>query len=167
MALHRSKRRAPLGLAEFIGLCSLALATAFVTMWWQEDHAPAYWRSDGRVIEGKVVLTHYNSTDLRSKVSITYEYMAEGATYTKSWSGFWPDDNSPNALPENRINELCEKGHPLIVLYDRQNPSEGILHPVGSGGVAIRQAMAVVSCVWALAYCVVLYPTWRLRFAGR
>ena len=163
MGLHQNKQFRKLGLAEFLGLALLAFAALAVTLWWQASGRPVYAQADGRVVEGNVAWVHYNATDLRQKVSVTYEYPVGADTYTSSWSGFWPEDSSPNALPSDRLQDLCVKDHPLVVLYDPESPSTSYLHPAEGGSETLRQGVAVGACVLALLYCAVLYPTWRSR----
>jgi len=163
MALHQNKQLGKVGLPEFLALALLVFAALAVTFWWQGSGQPAYAQTDGRVVEGNVKLIHYNATDMRQKVSLTYEYSVGADTYTSSWTGFWPEDNSPNALPPDKLEDLCVKGHPLRVLYNPLNPSDSSLYPVESGGEALRQGMAAGACALALLYCGVLYPAWRAR----
>ena len=163
MALRQNKEFSRVGLAEFVAVLLMTLAAVAVTLWWQGRRGPEYLQAEGRVLEGNAKLTHYNATDMRQKVTITYEYMAAGNTYTGSWSGFWPEDDSPNALPSDRFQELCVRGHPLVVMYDPEDPSTSILHPPGRGAEAFRQGFAMAGCALAILYCAILYPAWRLR----
>ncbi len=163
MALHQNRQLGKVGLPEFLALALLGFAALAVTLWWQGSGQPAHAQTDGRVVEGNVKLVHYNATDTRKKVSLTYEYSVGANAYTSSWTGFWPEDNSPNALPPDKLEDLCVKGRPLMVLYDPLSPSDSLLFQVGSGGEALRQGMAVGACVLALLYCGVLYPAWRAR----
>lgn len=162
MALHQNKHLERLGLPEFLGLAILACAAVGITLWWQDrDERPGYLQTDGHVVEGRVSLVHYNATALSSKVSVTYSYSVGERSYTGSWVGFWPDDNSPNAASQDRLNEVCAKGHPLIVFYDPDNPSENYIHPAERGNQILLQGFALATCALALVYWSALYPAWR------
>jgi hypothetical protein len=161
MSLRRNRPFERLGPAEFVGVALLILAAASATSWWQRSGRVSFARADGRVVEGRVAWTHYNSTDLREKVSVTYQYAVGSDSFTGTWTGFWPEDDSPNALPADRLREACEKDHPLVVSYDPASPSISYLHPAEGGGERLLRGIAVGSCVLALIYCVALYPAWR------
>jgi len=162
MALHQNKHFERLGLPEFLGLALLACAAVGITLWWQNrSERPVYMQTDGRVVEGHVSWVHYNAPDLRKKVSVTYGYSVGGSDYTGSWVGFWPEDNSPNAAPQDHLDEVCTKDHPLVVFYDSGNPSTSYLHPTEEGSQVLLQGFALGTCTLALVYWAALYPAWR------
>ena len=163
MALHQNRQFQKVGLPEFLLLVLLGGAALCVTLWWQERAEPRYAEAEGRVVEANLSWVHYNATDTRQKVSLTYEYALGPKTYRHSWTGFWPEFGSPNALPGDQLEPLCTQGRPLVVLYDPANPDESHLHPPEETGTVLYGGMALSSCAIAMAYCALFYPAWRFR----
>lgn len=97
------------------------------------------------------------------KVSVQYKYTIGQATLFGAWAGVWPDVESPNALPANRIDELKQPNRIITVLYDPSNPAESRLHYPMTPNPGIYAFCTLMLCFFTLYYFVRVYPAWRGR----
>jgi len=139
----------------------VAAVAGTAILWWRTQFEEVWLQTGGRVLEGRVVRSHYNAPIVENRVELAYIYLVDGTAYTSDWKGFWPVDQSPNALPENRHEELTAEGYPLTVFYDARNPERSALHRVPNdhavGLSCVTIALAVLTC----AYLFRVYPRWR------
>lgn len=161
MGFHRRKHRDRLRLPEYLALFLVACVVASAALWWRAHNHSAWLQTGGRVVEGRVVPSHYNAQPVDPRVELDYTYTAGGMVHRGRWTGFWPVENSPNALPESRYAELFTEGYPLTVYYEAGNPGKGELHrSAGEGATVLAVAtvfLAAVTCVYLFR----VYPSWR------
>jgi len=147
-------------LPEALAAAVLILAVA-ATAWWLRDVNQPEWQQTMGTVRGFVrQSTHYNAPDYQEKVYVTYEYSAETIQHTGKWEGFWPETESPNALPAERLAELAETGNPLVVFFDPRDPARSRLHGGASDRSLALALLAFGTFALALAYCGVIYPKW-------
>lgn len=164
MALHPKKRLKKPELPEFLVLVLVGLAIIPATYWWRANLLPKYKEAEGYVLDCDIKLTHYNAPDVRKKVDITYEYNVGPGRYVGSWSGYWPQIQSPNALAPDKIDTLRDKGRRITVLYDPGNPAHSLLHYPDQGLARITGIAAIAALGAAILYCCAIYPAWRGRW---
>ena len=111
------------------GLILLFVTAICFVLWWFAVTQTVWIRTRGRIVSCSIEKVHYNAEPYRHKVSLTYEYFVGPNHYRGHFKGMWPQLDSPNSLPENRIEELQRPGFPLVVLYERDNPGHSVLHP--------------------------------------
>lgn len=161
MGLRQRKRLCSFELPEFVAVVLIGAAIVPVTLWWQGRSAAEYAQADGVITACEIRPKHYNATDYANEVTITYQYTAGNETYTKTWTGLWPETESPNALAPDRLEALRDKNHPLAVFYDPENPAEAQLHIQDNGFQRIYGGLALGLCGVAILFCATVYPAWR------
>ncbi|MFO7974268.1 MAG: DUF3592 domain-containing protein [Candidatus Hydrogenedentota bacterium] len=161
MSLPRRKRCQKLRLPDYIALALLASVALSAMLWWDAQFNDIWLQTTGRVLEGRVIQSHYNAPPTKQRVQLVYAYSVGGVMYQGQWTGYWPAENSPNALPENRYGELFSNGYPLKVSYEAGNPARSELHHhaperhFGLAGTTVGLAVA------AGIYLIRVYPHWR------
>lgn len=161
MGLHQHKTFTKMGLPEALILFLLAITILPISLFWLSD-TPWNWRmTDGEVVNGYLLTTHTNAQDYPTKVSIAYRYRVDGSILLSTWEGFWPPAKSPNALPSSALNVLKRTGHPLVVLYDPNNPKISRLHYAGQDQQMFYGMLSVGFSVISILYCLKIYPVWR------
>ena len=161
MPYHRHHRRQRVGLPESVVLGLLFLSAGCAVLWWQAEQVDEWRQTTGRVLSCTIETTHYNATDYAHRVDLTYSYTAAGVPLVGEWAGFWPQGESPNALPNDRIEELTDKGRTVVVLYHPNDITNTRLHNVPVGIKRVYVAGAVGFLVSLLLYCGVVYPKWK------
>ncbi len=161
MALRQRKRFQKPGLAEYIAAGLGVLVAVLAVLWWRAGGQPDWWETSGRVVHFEVRPIHYNAPDYQPKVSLTYEYSARGESFTGEWSGFWPSVESPNALPEHRLDELGQEDFDLTVFYDPDNPKQSRLHYARGDRGRLYGGLFVVGLVVTAYYYLRVYPAWK------
>ncbi len=124
---------------------------------------PQWTETTGRVLRGDITPTHYNAENFYDKVHIQFEYDILGSKIIREWTGVWPHDDSPNALPDDQMNELLRSGHPLRVFYDPANPEQWRLHGGTSDLRSIYSVLVVLSLVGSIYFGLRVYPSWKRR----
>ena len=161
MPLHQRRRLQRPGLPELVALLLVALAVVPAGLWWQRNTRPDYSKTAGRVKECEIRLTHYNATNLLKKVRMTYTYGVGAGTLTGTWEGYWPSADSPNALPQNKLDDLRTKDYPLVVLYDPADPRKSRLHYPNTGPHTMYGVVALAAALGAVVYLAAGYPMWK------
>lgn len=151
MALGRRKRFQRPGLPEAVGVALLGLAVTCAALWWRGRDRIEWRRTAGEVVRCEFRRVHYNAPDSPYRVEIAYAYSLNGVRYTGEWSGYWPQIESPNALPEHRVRELEEEGYPLVVFYDPSDASRSRLHDAPRGRRSAYASVAVGGLALAFA----------------
>jgi hypothetical protein len=167
MALHQRKRMPRVGLPEFVAALLIGLAAYSGVNCWRTRGQVGWAKAPGRTVECKIRLTHYNAERSDPKVTLDYEYDVFGTTYTGHWTGYWPSDYSPNALPQEQLGVLCNKGYILVVMYDPRDPSQSRLHDSDPGPVVASTLLAFAGAGLLVFYCVKVYPAWKSRHQHR
>jgi len=164
MALHQNRRLKKPDLPEFVALVLVGLAVVAATWWWQANVHPKYRHAEGRILSCRIRPTHYNATDVRTKVDVTYEYAVGSGSYRGSWTGYWPQTDSINAVPEGEIDLLMTRDLPVSVLYAPDDPARSLLHYPIRGDTRFIAVIAICGLGAALVYCCAIYPAWRSRW---
>ncbi|GMV99251.1 MAG: hypothetical protein AMXMBFR84_03900 [Candidatus Hydrogenedentota bacterium] len=149
------------GLPEALAVAALLGALAPLLAWLYYSVQPAWVATGGHVTSGSVELLHYNATDVRPKVNLTYEYDVLGNTFAGRFEGLWPETHSPNALLPADLKYLAQPGYTLVVLYDPANPDESRLHYLGNEESMPYALLSIAGFIVAGAYCLFVYPAWR------
>lgn len=163
MALHRHRRLKAPGLPEFVVVLCL-IAVCIPAFCWYENGIRADWlRTGGHVISCDIRETHYNAATVRPKVRLSYLYDADGVPYTGTWVGYWPEakEESPNALPPDKLNYLRTPDYPLVIYYDPDDPSQSTIHRAEATDVTLYKWTFAGLFVAALYYVLRVYPAWR------
>jgi len=163
MGLHRHRHLRRLGLPEFLFVVAIVATVATSILLWQSLQGSNHIETQGRVVTGRLVPTHYNAPPDETKVIMTYEYMVGGSTYIAAYEGFWPEGGGPNALMPDELDKLTREGHPLTVLYRPEDPAASWLHADIPGGKFPRAAAFALALACTLLYCFWAYPAWRGR----
>ena len=165
MASPRVLRHWRPGAPEGVGLALITLVVMLAVKTWLAANMPPWPRTLGTVLSCAIRSVHYNAEPNDTKVTLTYEYVANGQTYAGNWQGLWPATGSANALPPERLHELEEPGYRLYVYYDPRNPAISRLED-GSRDSLFVYAMLFVGCLAIfLVYLIRFYPAWRLSRA--
>ena len=115
MALRQHKRWKKPDWPELVVVLLAIVIMVPCFLWWR-SYASAQWaQTTGHVTHFNSKIDHYNAADLMAMVQVDYEYVAYDEKWTGSWKGFWPEGQSPNALPRERLNELGEPNRPLVL----------------------------------------------------
>lgn len=141
----------------------LGVSAGCAVFWWQAESMADWRQTTGRVLTCTIESTHYNATDYAHRVEISYEYTVGGISMVGRWQGFWPQGESPNALPNDQIESLKEEGRTLVVLYHPNDIANTRLHNVPAGLKRMYIAGAVGFLAGLLLYCGVVYPEWKSR----
>ncbi|NIA15765.1 MAG: DUF3592 domain-containing protein [Nitrospiraceae bacterium] len=163
MALHQRRRLQRPGLPEFVVMLLVGLAVVPAMLWCQRNTRPEYKKTEGRVKNCEIRLTHYNADNMLSKVKLTYTYSAGPATMTGVWEGYWPSAESPNALPQNKLDLLRTENYPLVVLYDPADPSKSRLHYPGAVPHTMYGVVALTAALGVVLYLATGYPMWKKK----
>lgn len=115
------------------------------------------------MVEAEVRQVHYNAPDTLPRVRVAYEYFVNGVRYRGSWTGLWPEANSPNALSAERLQELERPGHPLTVYFDVNSPSTSRIHDTPYNVGRVYGAAFGAGVVLLVLYAVRVYPAWKRR----
>ncbi len=163
MASYLRTKRRKAGLPEFLLVFAMIAAIVPLTVVWYSLNQPDWPAAGGWVLSGKIVNTHYNAPDYKQKVTVDYEYLIGGANYKGEFVGLWPDVGSPNALPPSELEKITQKGYPLTVFYDPDDPTRSRLHTRGHDDQLSLILIAGCCVVLAGVYAFVVYPAWRSR----
>jgi hypothetical protein len=163
MSLQRRKKRLRIRAPELIALLIVGLALIATALWLQGNFKPNWQDSVAIVTYGDVYKRAYSPDPTPDQVHLTYQYSAQGKTYTDFWEGYWPKAHSPNALPTERLRELCQSGHLLAIVFDPTDPTRNILHYTGNDYTKTYERIGLAAILLALAYMLKVYPTWKLR----
>lgn len=136
-------------------------AVVFALLWYAVDPASRWRHAPGHVVQGDLRYVHRNAETDLPKVTVRYEYTVGGLNHHGAWTGHWPTANSPNALAEQDLPLLQQKGYPLVVLYDPSHPAKSRLHTPPSGRALAFSVLAAVFAVLAAVYLIRVYP--RIR----
>lgn len=163
MGLHHHKTLRTPGLPEFIGLTLALGACVPAVLWYQGTVHSAWQRTTGHVTHCEIRDTHYNASDQRTKVNITYQYDVTGMPFTGAWTGYWPEtvEQSPNALTADQLQNLETPEYPLVVLYDPDDPSSSIIHTANAGDLLVYKWLFGGIFVAAVYYIIRVYPAWK------
>lgn len=142
-------------------VCVAALAIAPATVWWKQQFKPDWKQTAGHITSSEIQRVQYTPRDYRPITKVSYEYSVGFANYTGKFDGFWPEVNSPNALPAEDIDSLKTPKREVIVFYDPANAARSTLHPVGSGASPLWIVLALTGMCIAAAYTFLVYPAWR------
>ncbi|MBI5093355.1 MAG: DUF3592 domain-containing protein [Candidatus Hydrogenedentes bacterium] len=143
---------------------ALAVGACVPAFSWYQDAVHAAWqRTTGRVSHCEIRETHYNATASQTKVDISYTYDVAGARFSGSWTGYWPEteEESANALPPGRFDELRDSGYPLVVLYDPNNPSQSVIHSAAVSHQLLYKWLFGFLFAVTVYYVVRIYPAWK------
>lgn len=169
MGLHQQRRMQKAGLPEFVFVCLAAVAVLFLALSWRSNNTPTWLNVEGVVVECNVDRSQYHVVDTPYNVRLTYEYVVGNTKYTGGWSGNWPMNNSPNALPPQRIFELERPGHPLQIACNPADYSLNRLHGQPEKRGVAYTVMAILGCIALFLYSAKIYPQWKthqtVRFA--
>jgi len=163
IVLRQSRQFQKVGIPEIVVLILVGAALVTTTLWWRGNGQSTYRETEGRVVNGEIQWVHYNATDAQRIVSLTYQYTVGTTSYTGTWAGLWPEDQSPNALSSSKLDLLRTKDYPLRVFYDPVDPAQSFLHVVSGAEDQVYKGLAISACVAALAYCAGVYPAWKAR----
>lgn len=143
MPYRRHHHRQRIGLPELVVIGLLFLSGGCAVLWWQAQRMDDWRQTTGQILSCEIERTHYNATDYAYRVGLTYEYTAAGVSMVGQWAGFWPQGESPNTLPNDRIEELREPGRTVVVLYHPNDITNTRLHDVPAGLKRVYIAGAV------------------------
>jgi len=163
MATHLPTRRHRSGLPDFLLVFAILAAIVPLTAVWFSINQPDWPEAGGWITSGNVVKTHYNAPDYKEKVTVAYEYVIGGATYTGEFVGLWPEVGSPNALPPAELENVTQHGYPLTVFYDPDDPTRSRLHTRGHDDQLSLILIAGCCVILAGVYAFVVYPVWRRK----
>ena len=160
--LHRvTRRHKKLGWPEVWLVCSVALAIAPATIWWQQHYKPEWKKTGGRIASSEISNMHYNAPANRTKVKVSYEYSVGMAKYVGHFDGYWPAVGSPNALAPSEIDQLKGPTKELVVFYDPSNAAHSELHPGSGKASPFWLVLAAAGLCIAAAYTFFVYRAWR------
>lgn len=161
MSLHRKKSFLRPGLPELSG-AALLVGTLFCCVLWLVSAARPEWiETGGTVLYCEIRPTHYNAQDYRPKVDVTYEYLVGSVRFEGRWDGFWPELDSPNALLPEQLDLLKEEGHPLVILYNPDDPTESSPHYPFPNDRMIYASLIAAGVLATGLYFIFVYPAWR------
>lgn len=160
MPLHQKKRRRLPGMAEVIALLLTGGTVVPAALWWGSATTSSWDSAPGAITRAAVKQTHYNAEDTRKRVDCEYEFVVEQITYKGTWSGFWPEAHSPNALLRDELGVL-QPGYSITVYYDAKDPRESDPHTPGSGRQIRYAWLFALSCLATGYYCFRIYPSLR------
>jgi hypothetical protein len=146
---------------EVIIVALLVLTAIPAILWWQTVNRPEWEETAGRVVSAHVRFVRDSGRPTENRVQLSYEYQVGGRVYTGAFQGPWPETNSPNALPEERLEDLEQEGHTLTVLYNPAHPQRSQLHFPGTGTRLFYLVLTGLTGGVTLLYSVKIYPAWR------
>jgi len=161
MSLHQRRRLRLPGLAEVVALVLTVLTVVPAVLWFRSAQVGEWEITNGVVVSARVHHTHYNAEGTRLKVDCEYEYVVGQASYRGSWSGFWPDARSPNALARDDLSVL-RTGYPISVYYREDNPRQSDPHMPGGGRPVVYAWLFAIACGITGYYFFRVYPRIRL-----
>lgn len=145
--------------ATALGLIILAILSA--VMWARSNLRPAWEQVSGTVVSCDLVKREYGNSSEPEQVRLSYRYEVQGRSYTGSWDGFWPQANSPNALPRSELARLRSNGYPLTVAYDPDNPAMNSLHRGANTKKQFYPWITAGLLGIAAVYFLRIYPRWK------
>ncbi len=163
MGLQQRKRRFKASVPEAVGMALLAVVLCAAALWLRASPRPDWQQTAARVVYCDLFNRAYSNSALPDQVHLTYQYTAFGRTYTDSWEGFWPQGQSPNALPVQELGVLREKGYPLSISFDPLNPAKNMLHYTGAFNTAGYKRITIIAFLVMIVYLVKVYPAWKYR----
>jgi hypothetical protein len=144
-----------------MALVLLASVAVSAVLWWNAQFSDIRLQTTGRVAEGHVIASHYNAQLTKQRVVLVYTYSVGGVMYKARWTGYWPTENSPNALPADQYPKLFTQGHSLKVFYEPGNPANSELHRCAPESHLLLAGTTVGLGILASVYLVRIYPAWR------
>ena len=164
MGFHQRKPKwNALGLPEWTAFGVLLLALTPVLLWWGTMLRPDWQVIPGQVLYCSLKELAYDRDPLPDEVALTYQYHVLGKMYIGHWQGFWPQRQSPNALPKSELKKLCQHRYPLQVFYDPAEPSRSTLHFSGSVQPITYRRLSLVAIAGTLFFLFRVYPSWKSR----
>ncbi len=133
--------------------CGMEWIHASPTFRWQETM--------GRITSCDIKSIHYNAEPNRNKVTISFTYHVNEIPFQGSWSGMWPVADSPNALGDEEITRLKDKGYLLRVYYDARNPEIHRIHDLVDTKRYVFSILSVLGSLALIYYLVKIYPAWK------
>ncbi len=161
MPLRRHRHFHKPGGPEFGAVLLIAFTLAGAFLWWRNEDKLDWPKTQGSVLSCEILNMHYNATKYGNRVEIRYEYEVGDRPYIGHWIGYWPVIESPNALAAEQMEVLKTRGYPLVVMYNRDNPSISRLHDISSGRRRLLGGATIIAAAASFVYMCVLYP--RLR----
>ena len=158
---HRARARRP-GRPEVLAVVLLVLPAVVGLLWFTQSPYGGWQTAAGTILDCTTRLTHYNAEDNQPKVDATYEYTAGGMQYRGQWSGFWPEADSPNALPAGKLGDL-RPGRSVVVFYNPASPQESDLHYTRDDRRLLYALLFPITLFLAAAYAVNVYPMLKRR----
>lgn len=164
MALHpRKKRRLQAGIPESIAVLVLIAMAATSALWVGSIFQPQWQAVQAKIATCELDRLAYSRDNIPDQVHLTYEYTVAGQTYHGRWDGFWPQAQSPNALPRQNLGRLLDKDFPLKVFYDPVHPAVNMLHYVQDIRPITYRRMFLAAIVLTVVYFIKVYPSWKMR----
>lgn len=162
MGLER-KRHIRYGAPDAIALGLIALVMLCAALWARANLRPDWEQAAGTVVSCDLVKREYGAVTGPEQVRITYQYDVHGRPYTSSWEGFWPQANSPNALPQPELPKLRVPGYTLSVAYDPDNPAVNLLHRSAQVTWQFYPWLTLGLLGLVVVYLLRIYPLWKRR----
>lgn len=170
MGLYRQRRLQKAGLPEFVCVLLAGVTVAFLVLSWRSRNETAWLTVKGEVVRCQVDRGQYHVVDTPYNVRLSYKYDVGGTTFTGKWSGYWPVNHSPNALPPLRVSELEQPGYLLQIACNPDNASDSRVHGPPEGRGLVYDIVAILGCIGLYLYSAKIYPRWKTRqprrFAG-
>lgn len=165
--MMRRGRRARVGLPEFVLAVLVCLSVVSLTVWAVRSGTSAWVLTEGQLTSCQIVYPHYNAVDSPPRVSVGYTYSGPDRRYEGRWEGYWPEAESPNALPASRLGELNAANYPVLVYINLGNPAEHALHTVPKLALGVYGSVSAALSLVTFLYVVRVYPRWRRQIWGR
>ena len=161
MSLHQKRRFNPFGLPEFIGLVLLTAVVFFGVEWLHASPTHRWNEAIGHITNCDIQSIHYNAEPNQNKVSISYIYRVNEIPFQGSWSGMWPETDSPNSLSDEEITQLKNSEYVLRVFYNPQNPEINRIHDLVDTKRYVFSILSVLGILVVIYYLVIVYPRWK------
>lgn len=169
MSLHTHKARSRPGAADMACIALVGVVVACLTVVALTDPGPQWTSVRGSVESARVYTPASTALAASQLVQVEYRYTVDGYSYRGMWEGDWPRSYSPNALAGAALAAVTERGYPLFVFYDPEEPARSKLHGDGGWGDVIWRRLvagaAVVLWFWSLRLYPQIKNKWRVRNA--
>lgn len=157
------RRHIRYGAPDAVAAGLIALLMLCAVLWTRSNLRPAWEQASGNVVSCELVKREYGNLAEPEQVRLAYQYYVQGRSYSGSWEGFWPQANSPNALPRSELGRLRARGYPLTVAFDPGNPTANSLHRAADVKRQFYPWITVGLLGVAVVYFLRIYPRWKRR----